>query len=393
MISKRVQWPIFKLPPVSHLPDPHINEKLQNVFGQKSFPDKLEHFDKHVGRLLLNDGICYYGSGIFSYLYKFYDPKNKKQKATYEGFRRKKFEELNEKFKNISFKDRINTVFTYDLIYNLEQNEILLDKDSKIVVEPSGSDQIIIFNGLIKEHLSKADEGGIEYNRYKNRVFSSDFNIKMFSQKLMEETTFKNKTDLIDNQVDALLKTFQYPNEYFTQQSFIELSDYFNITGIGANEADLFNFLVGNNKIDYSRHVIAVADHITILHISNIIIYYKWLIREKESIVDSTTKKPGPSNTKVKRTARIENQVIALFCSLLNESQLVKKEPEENTTKYCQRICKQFEFDYTDKVRQLFHSRHTNMNKEKLKQVILSKGTHPIYSRLLEYIQSQKDQK
>jgi hypothetical protein len=390
MLSKRVQWPIFKLPPVSHLPDPYINEKLQIVFDQKSLPDKLEHFDKHLGRLLLYDGKHYSGSGIFSYLYKFYDPKNKKQRAAYEEFRRRKFEELFEKMRNMPFKDKLNTLFTYDWKYNLEQNEILLDKDSKIVVEPSGSEQIIIFNELIREHLNKAEEGGTEYNSYKNKVFPIDYYIKMFSQKLIEESTLKNKKDLIENHVDALLKEFHFPNEYYTQKSLIELSDYFNTTGIGVNVSDLFNFLVGNNKIDYSSQVISVGDHIKILHISNIIFYYKWLLQENESIIYTPPPKQGVGNTKVKHKSKIENQVIALFCALLNESELIKKEPGENIGIYCERICKQFEFKYTEKVRQLFSSRHTKRHIEKLKLVIHSKDPHPIYIELLEFIQSKR---
>jgi hypothetical protein len=359
MVSKRVQWPIFKLPPISHLPDNHVNDHLKNVFGLKSLSEKLEYFDVHLGRLLLNDGVYNSGSGVFSYLHNFYNPKNRKQRATYEGFRRNKFEELNEKIRNMNFQDKLNTVLTYDLKYDLEQNEIFLDKDNKIAVEPSGPEQILIFNKVIKDHLSKADEGGTEYNRYKNRVFSSDYNIDIFSQKLIAETTLKNKIDLIDHQVNSLLKTFQFPNEYFTTRSRIELSDYYNIDGNGVNESDLFNFLLGNNKIDYTSHVISVGDHLKIQHTNNIIAYYKWLLQENESITNTPNIKRRAGNIKVNQSPKIGNPVIALFCTLLNESELIKKDPGENNSEYCERICKQFEFVYTEKVRQLFNSRPT----------------------------------
>jgi hypothetical protein len=390
MVSKRVQWPIFKLPPISHLPDNHVNDHLKNMFGLKSLSEKLEYFDTHLGRLLLNDGVYNSGSGVFSCLHKFYDPENRKQRATYEGFRRNKFEELNEKIRNMNFQDKLNTVLTYDLKYNLEQNEIFLDKDNKITVEPAGPEQILIFNEVIKIHLSKADEGGTEYNRYKNRVFSSDYNIKKFSQKLMDETTSKNKIDLIDHQVNAILRTFQFPNEYFTERTRIELSDYFIFNGNGANDSDLFNFVLGNNKVDYTSHVISVGDHIKILHTENIIAYYKWLLKEKESVVNAPSAKPGPRNTANILSPKTQNQVIALFCTLLNESGLLKKEPWESNGKYCERICKEFEFNYTEKVRQLFGLKRTNRNNEKLKLAIQSKDQHPIYSQLLEYMESKK---
>lgn len=390
MVSKRVQWPIFKLPPISHLPDNHVNDHLKKLLGLKSLPEKLEYFDSHLGRFLLNDGAYYSDSGVFSYLYNFYDPKNKKQRATYEGFRRKKFEELNEKMRTMPFQDKLNTVFTYDLKYNLELNEIFLEKDRKIVVEPSGDEQISIFNEVIKDHLSKADEGGMEYNRYKNRVFSSDYNIKMFSQKLMEETTLKNKIDLIDHQVNAILRTFEFPNEYFTQQSRIELTDYFNIYGVGVKESDLFNFLLGNNKIDYSSHVISVGDHIKIRHINNIIVYYRWLLQKKESITLAPINKSRSEKTKVNENSRIENQVIALLCNLLDESEIIKRKNGEIISDYCERICARFELDYKDKVRQLFSSKPTRKNIEKLKVEILTKKSNSIYNKLLLYIENRK---
>jgi transcription termination factor NusB len=68
---------------------------------------------------------------------------------------------------------------------------------------------------------------------------------------------------------------------------------------------------------------------------------------------------------------RINAPVIALFCSSLNDSKVLKKGYEESIKDYCKRVCFKYELPYGDRVRQFFNDTGTKKNKQKVKELIL----------------------
>ncbi|MBL0342687.1 MAG: hypothetical protein IPP71_18420 [Bacteroidetes bacterium] len=55
------------------------------------------------------------------------------------------------------------------------------------------------------------------------------------------------------------------------------------------------------------------------------------------------------------KTNKLKAPVLALFCYLINESGMNKKEENESVENYCKRICKQFKLTYSDRIRQNFN--------------------------------------
>lgn len=62
---------------------------------------------------------------------------------------------------------------------------------------------------------------------------------------------------------------------------------------------------------------------------------------------------------------------IALFCNLINEAEIIKKESNEIPAKYCKRICENYKLKYTDRVRQNFNGNKSKKHYEELIERIL----------------------
>lgn len=67
----------------------------------------------------------------------------------------------------------------------------------------------------------------------------------------------------------------------------------------------------------------------------------------------------------------IKAPVLALFCSLIDEIRIDKKEETESAPKYCKRICEKYGFTYTDRVRQNYYGSKTKtIRKEFIDKVL-----------------------
>jgi ribosomal protein S21 len=64
-------------------------------------------------------------------------------------------------------------------------------------------------------------------------------------------------------------------------------------------------------------------------------------------------------NILLQQSEKIKAPVLALFCSLINEIGIDKKEETESALKYCKRICEKFGFPFTDRVRQNYYGNKT----------------------------------
>ncbi|MGV3599320.1 MAG: hypothetical protein ACO1PI_15770 [Bacteroidota bacterium] len=68
---------------------------------------------------------------------------------------------------------------------------------------------------------------------------------------------------------------------------------------------------------------------------------------------------------------KIQAPVIALFCSLVNDSTVLKREYDETIANYCKRVCSKYILPYSERVRQCFSDKGTRVNKKKVKDLIL----------------------
>lgn len=62
---------------------------------------------------------------------------------------------------------------------------------------------------------------------------------------------------------------------------------------------------------------------------------------------------------------------IALFCNLINEAEIIKKESNEIPEIYCKRICKKYNLKYTDRIRQNFNGNKSQKHYKELTELIL----------------------
>ena len=85
--------------------------------------------------------------------------------------------------------------------------------------------------------------------------------------------------------------------------------------------------------------------------------------------------------------------VIALFCSIINETKIINKGEAENVENYCKKVCKKFNLTYSDRVRQGFLTSENNANIQKIKELILSKIDKPTSKLILEHLSKKQQSK
>lgn len=62
---------------------------------------------------------------------------------------------------------------------------------------------------------------------------------------------------------------------------------------------------------------------------------------------------------------------ISLFCNLVNDAEIIKKENDEIPERYCKRICEIYSLKYTDRVRQNYYGNKSNKHYKELFELIL----------------------
>lgn len=149
-------------------------------------------------------------------------------------------------------------------------------------------------------------------------------------------------------------------------QVFIQNNNVGNLKKyIGQEIADIaekIDNLINNNKLDHAEKMPSYV--LFFDAIQAFWDFYNWFY----SLISPSY---GESSTFKNKSNSISAPVIALFCSLLNETKVIKKEYEEPIANYCQRVCVEYKLTYSDRVRQCFNSIGTKKNKQKVKELIL----------------------
>lgn len=114
----------------------------------------------------------------------------------------------------------------------------------------------------------------------------------------------------------------------------------------------------------------------------------EWFKDEKIFIDEITPllKALPPQQAETKEPSK---NAIALFCSLINEAGIIKKEENEIPAIYCERVCEIFNLKYTDKVRQSYYGSKPKKNYKELTELILPR----IDVSIKDKIQKQLDTK
>lgn len=96
----------------------------------------------------------------------------------------------------------------------------------------------------------------------------------------------------------------------------------------------------------------------------------EWFNDEKKFIdeIAPLLKALPPQQTETKAPTA---PAIALFCNLINEAEIIKKENNEIPEIYCKHICKNYNLKYTDRVRQNFNGNKSKKHYKELTELIL----------------------
>jgi hypothetical protein len=86
---------------------------------------------------------------------------------------------------------------------------------------------------------------------------------------------------------------------------------------------------------------------------------------------------------------KIKAPVISLFCKLLNDSQIVPRAETKTQKDYCEKICTQFNLQYSDRVRQGYGKSSNKANLLKVKSQIIPKIDSGTGEKLNSYLNSK----
>ncbi len=92
------------------------------------------------------------------------------------------------------------------------------------------------------------------------------------------------------------------------------------------------------------------------------------------------------------KVGKLSAPVIASFCSLVNQGNIIPK-GEETVEVYCKKICEKFQLIYTDRVRQNFAENVTSKNTKKVKALILPKIEVEIKNQITKYLDTKETTK
>lgn len=86
---------------------------------------------------------------------------------------------------------------------------------------------------------------------------------------------------------------------------------------------------------------------------------------------------------------KINAPVLGFFCGLIDKISIDKRDETENATVYCERICKKFKLNYTDRVRQNFNVNETTKLKKALTEKIFPLIDNETKSLIQKYLDSK----
>lgn len=121
-----------------------------------------------------------------------------------------------------------------------------------------------------------------------------------------------------------------------------------------------------------------------------------WFKYEKEYLNDLTTaltKVIPAKSIEERKKSSVQSPAVALFCQLVNESEVIVRGPDETILSYCKRVCNQYKLPFKDKVRQWFSKSSSRKNIQKVKAFILPNIDEISRVKLLEYLENKQQVK
>lgn len=84
---------------------------------------------------------------------------------------------------------------------------------------------------------------------------------------------------------------------------------------------------------------------------------------------------------------------IALFCNYVNASSLIIRPEYEKVETFCKRVCKEFNLNYTDRVRQTYSGSNNKANKKIVMELILPLMDKAVIKKITDYLNDNQRQK
>lgn len=283
-----------------------LTEDEKKVIGITDIRKRLQYYNEHVKSLTDHATVAQMYIDDVDQSYKVFCNCNDCEKLPdynpddeliYLEERAKEFNRIKTAIDNCnSYFDKLNCLFTIkagriDLDrlqiwqnvpldrHDPEWRRNYLDTTPQINLDPKTPDEIESHNLLIKEHLLHSISVQGQYTHpYDNFVVTHAK--AAFEKKFIKAI---NPGQLIDEQIAKIEKHFNYP----------ELSEYhkiFNGNNIGINQSSLFNFLAKGNDFDYSEGKLYVYHLSQIIHVEQILEFYKYLLNLRSQTLVTPTK-------------------------------------------------------------------------------------------------------
>lgn len=216
---------------------------------------------------------------------------------------------------------------------------------------------------------------------YCNSIFASNIENKIYTEKDYYIRTYNENSnpifpfyclDLIGSYFDCCLNKYLKERKTLLGSSFIEQAEIKIFTQNEIQQAEsVVNYYL--DKFKNRPHIL--ENHPTLLGKKA---YKIWL-----------ENKP-PQQTETKTPTAI---AIALFCNLINDVEIIKRENDEIPEKYCKRICEIYSLKYTDRVRQNFNGNKSKKHYKELTELILPCIDVPTKDKIQKHLDSKNPPK
>jgi hypothetical protein len=170
---------------------------------------------------------------------------------------------------------------------------------------------------------------------------------------------------------DSLLKGLDYPISNFLSNAKQEFSNAFKL------------------HPKYVEHEINAGTFEANI-ISNLSTGVGWLLHKKHlAELLALGEEPKALSNEAVETKTPTAPAIALFCNLINDAEISKKESNEIPEKYCKRICENYGLKYTDRVRQNFNGDKSKKHYKEVTELILPFIDEITKDKIQKYLDSK----
>jgi hypothetical protein len=235
---------------------------------------------------------------------------------------------------NIS-KNEIEQAFTQNSKYQDYDFDFLFDHARNFVNELNGNSENHNFNEIERFYNSKLN------------LFYSDL-IDVFGYTKSIESNFNDDTGLFGSEFEDKMNTIAFGLKNVAEIVLDGLKQYF--------KPPLSNEIMGHfHPFDEYEHNLP----------------------------------PQQTDKHKQKSEKVKAPVLALFCSLINEIGIDKKEETESAPKYCKRICEKYSFLYTDRVRQNYYGNRTKQTRKVFIEKVLPLLDAETKSKIQKYLDTK----